>query len=804
MKHYYRKEWKRINNHEAMRAAIDLYLEMGFPIIPCSEKRPLLKGWPNLGVPEKEEALSWLDTYPNPNLGLVLGSTSGIIGIDVDGDEALSLLEEISCGDLPITLTFITPGGGLRYLYRLPNATQTKKWAKTLEGEHSELVLMGDGQQTIVPPSVHPNGKVYEWVEGKGPGEVEISMAPQWMLDLMSGKKKISKAKTPTEKSGSFKLIPPEDPAYIPFIESLKDVADYGIDSLGNLCAYNNEGTPYTIANFVARPVMDIIRDDGVNEFRTFRLEGLVQGGIPLRQIDIPASDFLTMNWPIKYWGIEASIRAGFSKKDLARDAIQNMGKGSIKHRIYTHLGFRKTEDGKWIYLHFGGCIGDKDVSVDIHSTLSRYTLPDSIEDLIQAARASLSLLNLAPPNVTVPLLALVYLSPLVEAFRQAGLEPNFLVWLHGITGTRKTSLAMVFLSHFCSQISKTPPASFKDTANALERRAFVTKDSLLLIDDYHPEVSSYESQKMAQTAQRLLRMYGDRIARGRLTSAIEFQKEFPPRGMALVTGEDQPKGQSSIARYLAVEILKNNVDLERLTASQNSWHLHSQAMVGYIRWLIPKMDVLPQRLSSEFRKARILFQAEGGHGRLGETAAWLHIGFKLMLEFMQEIGACSQEKVPTYLDNADEILLELINKQNNLVSQEKPAEIFLATLSDLLASGEARTDPLDSPPSCDLSDVGRRIGWHDDIYYYLLPGTTYNHISKFLGCRGATFPLTEKALWRHLDQEGLIQVEDSSSGKIQRTIKKTIKLKSSNKSVRLRLVHLRRSALEIGGVDQG
>lgn len=57
--------------------------------------------------------------------------------------------------------------------------------------------------------------------------------------------------------------------------------------------------------------------------------------------------------------------------------------------------------------------------------------------------------------------------------------------------------------------------------------------------------------QKMESTAERILRMWGDRIGRRRLNSKIELQKTYYPRGMVLVTGEDLPSGQSSNARLV-------------------------------------------------------------------------------------------------------------------------------------------------------------------------------------------------------------------------------------------------------------
>ncbi|MGG3887332.1 bifunctional DNA primase/polymerase [Brevibacillus panacihumi] len=901
------------------------YAKRGLEVIPCNGKAPCIKDWKNNGKPTREEVEHWITKYPDLNIGLVLGSVSKIVGIDIDGKEAWSRLQEVSKEDLPETWAFKTPGGGKRLLYKIPEGMVCKKWVESLDGEHSELALLGEGQQTILPPSIHPNGGIYTWIKDRSPSRIELAPAPQWILDLMTGKKKKEtsekkqKGETDDDASpvldrlakrcvvfqktwkrqqqkgvseeewhrwvrllisgghpkaarlfsqssnkhdsrseqrinelidqvgqgsrgmvrcstfgceeeqieqcfvslnynddeeatnspGSFirdmvTLLPPTAPIYVPYVQALEQIPDYDVDEYGNLCSYDRKGNPFVISNFVARPTKEVIRDDGVTEDRTFRIEGVLSGARPLSPVDVPATEFINMNWVLNHWGITASIRAGMGKKDLCRDAIQNMARDIIQQRIFTHLGWRQLNNGQWVYLHAGGCIGAKDVSVEIEKMLERYTLPPVNKELALCAKASLSLLGVAPKEVTVPLLALVYLSPLVEAFKQAGLEPNFLLWLFGGTGSRKTSLSLVFLSHFGRFNSKSPPASFKDTANALERRAFSTKDTLLLIDDYHPEASKYESQKMEQIAQRLLRMYGDRVARGRLTSTTAFQKEYPPRGMALVTGEDLPTGQSTVARFLGVEMLKDQVDLEKLTKAQSRGSLLAQAMTGYIQWLLPKMDKLPSQFSEEFKQLREKFQEGAVHGRLGEAAAWLLIGYRMMLSYMQDLGVVHEEKAQEMLGKCEQILTILVHKQGKTIEHEQPAKQFAKALAEILATATARVEPLKISSKMEsVMQTGEKIGWYDDQFYYLLPETAYNAVSRFLAKRGEVISVKERTLWKHLDEAKMIQTELGSDGRVQRCPKKTIPRRPNvngmkqDQEYRPRLLHLHRSVLE-------
>jgi putative DNA primase/helicase len=153
-------------------------------------KRPLIKAWQKAKSPTHQQINKWFSKNEHLNLGLVLGRASNIIAIDRDGEDGDKYLKEMSKGDLPKTWQFTTPGGGMRYLYAIPDGLRLQKYSKASSTEvHSECALLGEGQMTVLPPSVHVNGKRYEWCEGHHPSEIEIAQAPSWMIKLMSRNK---------------------------------------------------------------------------------------------------------------------------------------------------------------------------------------------------------------------------------------------------------------------------------------------------------------------------------------------------------------------------------------------------------------------------------------------------------------------------------------------------------------------------------------------------------------------------------------------------------------------------------------
>lgn len=194
---------------ERILSALYDYVDLGLPVIPlCSHdhrgysarhiskcnqagKVPLIKGWQTHENTTHEQVRSWIKEFKNINIGLPLGHASGYVGIDVDGEVGEELLWEMSKGDLPDTWEYTT-GAGRRLLYAIPVGLQTKKFTNAGDGEHQECSILAFGQQTVLPPSIHHTGKIYEWIEGHSPEDIDCAMAPKWLIDLVRLDSRIS------------------------------------------------------------------------------------------------------------------------------------------------------------------------------------------------------------------------------------------------------------------------------------------------------------------------------------------------------------------------------------------------------------------------------------------------------------------------------------------------------------------------------------------------------------------------------------------------------------------------------------
>ncbi len=133
-----------------------------------SGKRPLVAKWQEAATTDAATIKGWWAKWPDANVGVALGSKSGIVAVDIDSDEGAVQLQELCGGSIPATVEVATGNGG-RLLYAVPEALEydpaTQAGYKGWDGRES-LRLQSTGAQCVMPPSLHYSGRLYHWVEG--------------------------------------------------------------------------------------------------------------------------------------------------------------------------------------------------------------------------------------------------------------------------------------------------------------------------------------------------------------------------------------------------------------------------------------------------------------------------------------------------------------------------------------------------------------------------------------------------------------------------------------------------------------
>jgi hypothetical protein len=151
------------------------------------------------------EILAWWRQLSYSNVGIALGPISGLVRVDVDGRGGWDALLEKSKGDLPPTLEFVSGrvddvGKGL--LYKIPAGVVLPTTPEP-KGLKQELRFQGAGAQTVLPPSLHSSGRLYAWLPGRSPWEVEVAVAPPWVVEAMTAAARDGRASRSGDRSRS-------------------------------------------------------------------------------------------------------------------------------------------------------------------------------------------------------------------------------------------------------------------------------------------------------------------------------------------------------------------------------------------------------------------------------------------------------------------------------------------------------------------------------------------------------------------------------------------------------------------------
>ena len=327
---------------------------------------------------------------------------------------------------------------------------------------------------------------------------------------------------------------------------------------------------PQPLCNFTARIVAEEVLDDGAEQRTVFVIEGELPSHRPLPPTRVAAERYPAMNWVTEAWGTAAVIFAGQGKRDHLRAAIQMLSGAVPRRTVYGHFGWRRIGK-RWAYLHSGGAIGSDGV-LERHRSRHRHRQPPVLPAAAAgggcACRCDARLAwssGLGPERSPRRSSAPIYRAPLGET------NPvDFSLHLTGPTGAFKTELAALAQAHFGPAFnSRHLPASWADTANMLEKKAFLAKDAVLVVDDFAPTGTTADVQRLHREADRLFRAAGNRSGRARMRADGGSRPTYYPRGLIISTGEDIPSGQSLRARLLVLELTPGEIAAEALSAAQ-------------------------------------------------------------------------------------------------------------------------------------------------------------------------------------------------------------------------------------------
>src|SRR5215207_9290983 len=159
----------------AAKGAAAEYRRRGWSPIPIKRHSK----HPNLAELEpylyREATTEELNSWAWPGVGIVTGSLSGILVLDVDGPEGQA---ELKKHGHPVTPMARTASGGMHLYFSHPDQ-HVRTGIRVAPG----LDVKASGGYVVAPPSIGENGKPYEWIVP--PEEAKLAEPPEWLMNIL-------------------------------------------------------------------------------------------------------------------------------------------------------------------------------------------------------------------------------------------------------------------------------------------------------------------------------------------------------------------------------------------------------------------------------------------------------------------------------------------------------------------------------------------------------------------------------------------------------------------------------------------
>jgi hypothetical protein len=160
------------------------YARRGWPVFPLKSraKVPLTEHGFKQATLDERDIRRWWTKYPTANIGLRCGVEFDVV--DIDGPEgliaingALPFAERMEDDETIDGPTCATGGGGW-HVYVLPASNNRAGFLPKCDWR-------GDGGYVVAPPSIHPSGEAYRWLDGWGLREQRLRPVPAWLRALL-------------------------------------------------------------------------------------------------------------------------------------------------------------------------------------------------------------------------------------------------------------------------------------------------------------------------------------------------------------------------------------------------------------------------------------------------------------------------------------------------------------------------------------------------------------------------------------------------------------------------------------------
>lgn len=155
------------------------YAERGWPVFPliAREKKPLTPNGVLDASTDRNQILEWWQLFPAANVAIATGFVCDVL--DIDGPEPVQYLQGILGRDWRHGGPVCSTGKGHHLYFATLDGARNRA---SIEGH--KLDYRGTGGYVVAPPSIHPSGARYQWLDNRGP-QLQLPPIPEQLRGII-------------------------------------------------------------------------------------------------------------------------------------------------------------------------------------------------------------------------------------------------------------------------------------------------------------------------------------------------------------------------------------------------------------------------------------------------------------------------------------------------------------------------------------------------------------------------------------------------------------------------------------------
>lgn len=356
------------------------------------------------------------------------------------------------------------------------------------------------------------------------------------------------------------------------------------------------------------------------------------------------------------------------------------------------------------------------------------------------------------------------FLGVLYRPFREAGYPPRFLLFLHGKTGSMKTTVAKILFTQLCDDnVRDTPRRIDLDTPTSFERAVIQSGyDTVTLIDDFNPAKTRKKKAEMEDKLESIIRLVGDMSSKSRSNVSLEDCRGEGVQGTVVLTGEIRGKGVSSNLRCLYCKMTREKANMDAITWFQENPAAYTTLISRFSEYVGKNWISVVHYIKENFYMMRKITSEVLSEKRLVDAVATLRIVHHMILRFLREDCDIYQPEKIWNVGNIEQNIVDNALMSQFLSSEDSPSVVFVKAISDLMRVNSIvlNTQKVTGYDSSTFD------GFEDENYFYFNPELVFKKVRSFCVASNIVFNMDLKEIVTTLYDDGIIKTASNGKGK--------------------------------------